>query len=455
MRNITIFTPEGSTPDQGAIEQLKNCITAATDEDARGVLCADHHLGYSMPIGGAVAYENYISPAGVGYDIGCGVKGVATSLFWSDIRSDIDAIAKEISRRVSFGVGRPNNEPADHPIIDAWSRRAPITAIKQLHGLAAKQLGTVGAGNHYVDLMVDRATDRVWITCHFGSRGVGHKIASGFLAMAQGMGFSDHAPEGEKNAPPVLLRADSSLGHTYIEAMKLAGDYAYAGRDVVASTVLDILGNPDVVDFVHNHHNFAWQEEHGDRMLWVVRKGCTPAWPGERGVVGGSMGDDTVIIQGHDLNSYRAEDAVIAGDAALWSAPHGAGRAMSRTKAKGKQRKRFYCRSCGWEQGKGVAAPPEKLGSPTGRICPSCRSTSINKKWVTLQEGAVNWTAVRQRLAEQGIVVVGGDADEAPEAYKRLPEVIEAHADYVDVTHTLRPVAVVMAGANTYDPFKD
>ena len=145
---------------------------------------------------------------------------------------------------------------------------------------------------------------RVWVGVHFGSRGFGHKTASGFLALAQGS-RSTPAPEGEMDSPPVLFEVGTELGDSYIAAMELAGEYAYAGRDVVVAKVLEILG-AEAVHEVHNHHNFAWREEHFGRAYWVIRKGCTPARPGQEGFVGGSMGDESVILEGVESRRGRA-----------------------------------------------------------------------------------------------------------------------------------------------------
>src|SRR5439155_18604014 len=115
--------------------------------------------------------------------------------------------------------------------------------------------------------------------------------------LAQGLAFDAKAHEGEMDSPPVLFTIDSELGQSYIAAMEVAGEYAYAGRDVVVNKVLEILG-AEAVQEVHNHHNFAWREEHFGRTYWVVRKGCTPARPGQEGFVGGSMDDESVILEG-------------------------------------------------------------------------------------------------------------------------------------------------------------
>jgi tRNA-splicing ligase RtcB len=206
------------------------------------------------------------------------------------------------------------------------------------------------------------------------------------------------------DSPPVLLEIDTELGESYIAAMELAGEYAYAGRDVVVGKVLEIL-SADAVHAVHNHHNFAWREEHLGRSYWVIRKGCTPARPGQEGFVGGSMGNDSVILEG--VESDEAE-------ASLFSTVHGAGRVMSRTEAAGRFRR-----------GKQI------------------------------KPGKVDWPAVRARLAERGIVLIGGGADEAPEVYKRLPDVLAAHAGSIRVTHTLKPLGVAMAGRDVRDPYRD
>lgn len=444
--SLEIFTPEGMEPDAGAITQMETCLAA--EDDAQGVLSADHHLGYSMPIGGTIGYADHLSPTGVGFDIGCGNMAVATSLQFSEIRADMPRIMDEIARRISFGMGRPNDEPVDHPVFDRINRESPMPGVRNLLGLARKQLGTVGSGNHYVDLFRENGTDRVWVGVHFGSRGFGHKIASGFLALSQGLGFDEHAVEGEMSSPPVLFHQDSPLAHNYFEAMTLAGEYAYAGRETAVSKVLEILGNPGIFKTVHNHHNFLWKERHDDRDLWVVRKGATPLFPGQEGFVGSSMGEDSVIIEGIQPDDDYTIDV---GNRSLWSAPHGAGRVMSRTEAKGKMKKRWKCENCGQVQQPSTGWEI----TPDGAECPRCGNTTTKKLWIRESEGRVDWKAAQGELTRLGIHLRGGDADEAPLAYKRLPAVLAAHSDYVKITHTLRPVGVAMAGNGVKDPYKD
>jgi tRNA-splicing ligase RtcB (3'-phosphate/5'-hydroxy nucleic acid ligase) len=386
--------------DERAVQQLERCARAG---DAVGAaLCADGHVGYSQPIGGAVAYPDHISPSGVGYDIACGNKAVRTDLLVEDVRPNVAAVMDEVFERVSFGVGRKNAERVDHPVIDEIAR-ADFAPQRALRSLAAEQLGTVGAGNHYVDLFAGD-DGFVWVGVHFGSRGFGHKTASGFLALAAGRRFDERGVEGGMDSPPVLLHVGSDLGQAYIGAMELAGRYAYAGRDVVVDRVLEILGARATYE-VHNHHNFAWRESHGGVDAWVIRKGCTPAWPGQEGFVGATMGEPSVILRGRDAPGSRD---------LLYSTVHGAGRVKSRTQAAGKRRK--------------------------GKL---------------VRPGLVDWDATTRALRESGIELRGGAADEAPQAYKRLDAVLAAHADTVEVLHRLTPLGVAMAPGDTFDPYKD
>jgi tRNA-splicing ligase RtcB (3'-phosphate/5'-hydroxy nucleic acid ligase) len=170
-----------------------------------------------------------------------------------------------------------------------------------------------------------------------------------------------------------------------------------------------------------------------------VRKGCTPAQPGQEGFVGASMGDESVIVEG--VAGEEAEES-------LFSTVHGAGRVMSRTQAAGRvrRRKRWACR---------VRDCPRVF--ETRQACPDHPDAGVSKVWAEeqLKPGVVDWPAVQARLREQGIVLVGGGADEAPEVYKRLPDVLAAHAGSVRVTHRLRPLGVAMAGRDVSDPYKD
>jgi len=384
--------PIWATPvDEGALAQIKNCARTAD----RCALMADAHKGYAVPIGGVVAYQDKISPSGVGFDIACGNKAVLTDADAGDVRENIATIMDDIFRIVSFGLGRKNDERVDHELFDdsTWAE----TAAAPLKELARQQLGTVGSGNHYVDIFSDQQ-NRVWIGVHFGSRGFGHKIATHFLA-------AGGAKDG-MDVDPLVIDAESDLGADYLACMHLAGRYAYAGRDWVCDRVRKILG-ANAVQEVHNHHNFAWREEHDGQTLWVVRKGATPAFPGQRGFVGGSMGELSVIIEGVE-NEWGAQS--------LRSTIHGAGRVMGRMEAKGK-----YDRKTG----------------------------AVKRAGKVTQEMMDEW--VRQA----GVTLRGAGVDESPHCYKRLPEVLAEHEGMIRVLHTLRPIGVAMAGAGEFDPYRD
>lgn len=404
MENLTIFGEE--IIDKNSIDQIKRCF----GPEDKAVLTADAHYGYGHPIGGAVAYKNKISLSGVGFDIACGNKAVRTEIRADDISAA--KIIDEVFRRISFGVGRPNNEPADHPVLERI-RTAEFKPQRELIGLAASQLGTVGSGNHFIDLFRDDE-GYLWIGVHFGSRGFGHKTATGFIAMSQGRGFTDHAKEGSMDAPPILFNIDTAIGEAYLSAMALAGEYAYAGRDLVVQKVLEILGNPNVSFEVHNHHNFAWHEEHFGEQYYVVRKGCTPAFPGQKGFIGANMADTSVIIEGVDSELSRK---------GLYSTVHGAGRVMSRTQAAGKKK---------W------------IAGPDGR-----------KRPTIVSRGRVDFENVKLEMDQHHIELRGGGADEAPECYKKLGDVLKYQGDTIKVLYQLHPIAVAMAGSETYDPYKD
>lgn len=394
-------------PDMDAVRQAVVC--SRTGRAVQTLLMADHHKGYSQPIGGVVVYDGQISPSGVGYDIACGNKAVRTTLQADDIRPSLPRIMDDIAANISFGIGRKNRLRIDHPLFDDpdWAVYKAIgrDVHDELKKLAREQLGTVGGGNHFVDLFEEVGSGRLWIGVHFGSRGFGHKTASGFLNLAAGRPFLARAPGESMDQPPVVFDMRSELGQMYYRAMRLAGRYAYAGRDVVVEQVLAILGAK--ADFeVHNHHNYAWEEEHGGKRYIVVRKGATPSAPGQLGFIGGSMGDISVIVRGKDTPENRD---------AFYSTVHGAGRIMSRTQAAGK-----------W-----------------------------NRKTRTRTGGAISVEQMLAAVRAFGVELRGGDTDESPFVYRRLQEVLDAHAETIEVLHVLKPIGVCMAGPRDVDPYKD
>ncbi|MEI3607152.1 RtcB family protein [Pseudogracilibacillus sp. SE30717A] len=379
------------------MRQFNHCLE--TGNVVGGVMCADGHYGYSQPVGGVVVYDGQISPSGVGYDIACGNKAVKTNLQYNDIKDTISSIMDEVQKKVPFGFGRKNPVPVDHEIFDDenWNVFKEIGQHEhdQLKATARAQLGTAGSGNHYVDILIDQNTEEVWIGNHFGSRGLGHRTATGFLNLAKGLAFSDRAPGESMEVAPTLFQMDSELGEMYYRAMTLAGRYAYAGRDYVIQQVLDILGAESTFE-VHNHHNYAWKETHFGKEYIVVRKGATPAAPGQLGFVGGSMGDISVILQG--VESEKSKEA-------FYSTVHGAGRIMSRTQAAGK----------------------------------------MNWKTRKRRGGAITEEQMKKAVKRYGVELRGAGTDESPFVYRKLQEVLDAHEGTIEILHTLKPIGVVMA----------
>ena len=406
----------GGTADRIAIFGEHEPKTIAQLEDVasraeRAALMADGHLGYVMPIGGVAAYKEKVSVVGVGFDIACGNAAIRTDLKYTPARAgELPSLADQIQRAISFGMGRKNradDAPVDHPLFESPSWGAiPSHAREGLRSKARAQLGTVGSGNHYVDVFVDE-NNEIWVGVHFGSRGFGHTVASGFLAIGQGAKWGARVPERE-----VLLGLDRPTGQDYWALMTLAGEYAYAGREWVARKVVSILGANEL-ELVHNHHNFAWREEHNGESVIVVRKGATPAFPAQKGFIGGSMGDDAVIVQG--VGGAPDETKALQ-EASMFSTVHGAGRVMSRREAAGKRN---------WR---------------TGKI---------------LQPGVVSREMMQNWVREKGVILRGGGLDESPHVYRRLPEVLAAQKGTIEVLHTLRPLIVVMAGDDVFDPYKD
>ena len=380
-------------------------------------LMADGHHGYSMPIGGVAAFDNQVSVTGVGYDISCGNCAMQTGMQLRDLADSPDAsfarlteIGYEIQNSIAIGLGKANNSssaPVNHPLFnsDAWYL-IPDNFRSELREKARVQLGSCGSGNHYIDILQDE-DGFLWVGTHFGSRALGHKIATAFINISQGGEWGDR---GGKEGM-CLLDLDTQAGRDYWELMTLAGKYAYAGRDWVCRQVIDILDAGPIVNVVHNNHNFAWKERHHFRNVVVVRKGATPAFGGQLGFVGGSMGDNAVILRGRDtFDEFTDEETVqIRQDQedSLMSTVHGAGRVMSRTAATGRNR----------------------------------RGKFINEPRVDAEE-------TQRWLENRNVLVFGAGLDEAPQAYRRLPDVLRAQGDTVEVLHQLRPLVVVMAPAS-------
>ncbi|MBU8922011.1 MAG: RtcB family protein [Bacteroidales bacterium] len=405
--------------DPNTLEQLNEVNKFAM----KTALMADGHRGYGMPIGGVGAFDNKVSPAYVGYDIGCGNNAVLLDMMGSDL--DAELVADLITKNLVFGAGGVNNHPRapnSHPLFDddRWDI-FPDNHRGKLHKKAREQIGTIGAGNHYVDVFIDEL-DRVWVGAHFGSRRFGYDICSNFLALIVGSEWGEQVKKEQVGTGLVSLT--DPIGRDYWTAMTLAGEYAQIGRKWVVDLVAKLLG-AKVLDHVYNHHNYAWVEH-----LWmedtltpmpcvVIRKGATGARPGQRGFVGGSMCDVSVILQGtpfpkspeytHEMSKDEKEDSLAIfsrQQQTLFSAVHGAGRVMGRMQALGKPNKA----EGGWKR-----------------------------------EPKVTQDMMDRSVAEAGIVLRGGDRDESPQVYRRLSDVLAAQGDTIQVLHTLTPKVVCMA----------
>jgi tRNA-splicing ligase RtcB len=396
-------------------------IHAVSQYAVRTALMADGQVAKVMPVGGVAAFRDQVSVSGVSADIGCGIAAIRTSLCLTDItrgltleefhanpyrfRSDpiANEIAQTLSNTLAFGIGRKNeadDAPTDHPIFldPAWYIIPNIGGFRDtLREKAQRQLGTLGNGNHFCDVLVDRQ-GRVWVMAHFGSRSLGATLNKNFMAIGQGGTWGDTSRDVE-----TLLETSQGAGYDYWQAMTMAGQYALAGRTWVVEKVASLLG-ASVEEVVNSHHNFAWKEQVSGEELIVVRKGATPAFPGQRGAVGGSMGDDAVIVEG--VEAAPGSEMFARQEAALFSTVHGAGRVMSRTAAGGKRN---------WKTGK-VLAP-----------------------------GKISGADLEAWLNRRGVILKGGGLQEAPQAYRRLSDVLEAQDGTVRVIETLRPLIVVMA----------
>lgn len=390
--------------DQKTLDQFEK----STRHEAfyRGAIMADGHLGYGFPVGGVIAYHEHINLNGVGVDIGCGVKAIKLDLKGSSISPEQwKKIADDIAKNIAFGVGRGPATPEDHEVFeDPWWKHQLISGLKDK---ARNQLSSVGSGNHWVDIWLDN-DDNVWVGCHFGSRGVGFSIAKHFMELT---GCKESI-----DAEPVILSTKSQIGQDYLEAMHLAGRFAHAGRDLVCKYLAEKILKADVTEEVHQHHNFAWLENNDGNDVWVIRKGATPAFPGQYGAVGSSMGGSSAIVYGLGGNTELTRQT-------LFSTVHGSGRIMTRTAAAGKTK---------WLRGEDGKKRPTRVTA-----------------------GLIDEAEMRSKIAAKGIELRGAGADEAPQVYRDLNQVLNYHTGTVSVYRWLYPKVVVMAGSDTFDPYKD
>lgn len=303
-----------------ALDQIK--MAARLPVSRFWALMADAHKGYSLPIGGVVALENAVSPAFVGYDIGCrmhftALKGVSIV----DIRANKNLWLEKILKSTSFGLGSEGNN-YDHPVMhrDEWES---IEWLKNNKALAYSQLGSSGSGNHFANLMSCNSTrmnqvlvpnEFVGLMTHSGSRGIGNRAGHYYAELAEretkSRGYNVASGYG-------FLLMDTDAGREYWQVMSVLGEYARANHEIIHANFLKAAGAGELFSY-DNHHNFAWLEN----GLYVHRKGATPAGKGVVGIIPGSSGTASYIVVG------------LGNKNSLNSASHGAGRVHSRTEAK-------------------------------------------------------------------------------------------------------------------------
>jgi len=368
--------------DEGAHAQMRQAcgVPVATG----GALMPDAHIGYGLPIGGVLACDNAVIPYAVGVDIACRMKLSVLDMPSETLQTRLNHYKEALEAGTRFGVGVQHEQPKSHDVMDQdWT----VTRItRERKDRAWKQLGTSGSGNHFVEfgqLTLDKqdkelgleAGTYVALLSHSGSRGVGAAVCSTYSAIAR-----TKLPRKYEDLDRLgWLDLDSSEGQEYWAAMNLMGDYAAANHDVIHRLVSKLLGAA-IIAGVENHHNFAWKEVHDGREVIVHRKGATPAAAGELGVIPGSMADPAFVVRG------RGEPS------SLNSAAHGAGRRMSRRKAKDKY----------------------------------------------------NWRAVKHDLLAKGVHVLSAGADEVPGVYKNIHDVMARQSDLVETVARFDPKIVKM-----------
>lgn len=350
-----------------AIEQFSSAMNQ--EFTVRGALMPDVHTGYSLPIGAVIATKNVIVPAWVGYDIGCGMMAIKTSIKKEQITDEIKTkIFDNIYRDIPMGMGREREYAIDRDFCSI--ERTPLMdSILQKN---IKQCGSLGSGNHFLEIGHD-THDNIWAIVHSGSRGVGHMVATYYMRLASN---TDKAKEGHFG-----LRTDTQEGKDYIMDMGFCLEFALINREIMLRQVIDIFdkyfNNYVISDVINENHNHA---EYKDG-LWIHRKGATHADKGMKGVIPGNMRDGSFIVEG------------LGNEEALCSSSHGAGRIMSRTKA---------------------------------------------KKAFSLEEFSREMTGIVSKISN-------GTLDESPMAYKNIFEVMEQQKDLVKVIEHIRPLINIKA----------
>jgi tRNA-splicing ligase RtcB len=376
----------GADLEPTAVQQMKNACRLPVA--VQGALMPDAHQGYGLPIGGVLATRDAVIPYAVGVDIACRMKLSVLDLPVRALETDQDRLIRALENETRFGVGAEFRSRRRHEVMDADWRVTRVTA--RLKDRAWAQLGTSGSGNHFVEFGQLTVLDKgvglapgqyLALLSHSGSRGAGAQIAQHYSRLAR-----EQHPELPKELSHLAwLDLASEAGQEYWAAMELMGRYAAANHALIHEHVVKALAASVALD-VENHHNFAWRERHhlpdgSDADVIVHRKGATPAGAGVLGVIPGSMATPGYVVRG------KGERA------SLSSAAHGAGRRMSRTRAR----------------------------------------------------EIFTWEAAQQVLRQRGVRLLSAGLDEVPMAYKDIDQVMAAQHDLVETLARFEPRLVKMA----------
>ena len=318
--------------DEKAREQALQTATIAA---IRGhvALMPDAHWGMGCTIGSVIPTQGAIIPSAVGVDIGCGVVAAETTLQADDLPDDLGWLLDTWEEEIPAGLGywHANDDPMWASFVREHGMPERVTSDARLRDRAPKQFGTLGSGNHFLELCIDER-DVVWLMLHSGSRGTGNKLAMRHIEAAKGLmaRYFITLPDPDL----AYLVEGTPEFREYIEDLLWAQAYAMASRErmirVAMSALygglqysgLDLDPMTKPVQLINNHHNYARMEHHHNKDLWITRKGAISAREGELGVIPGSMGTGSYIVEG------------LGNPASYTSASHGAGRAMSRTQAR-------------------------------------------------------------------------------------------------------------------------
>lgn len=381
--HFNVFGSEFIEP--GAVNQMHQA--AKLPVSVAGALMPDAHQGYGLPIGGVLATHNAVIPYGVGVDIGCRMCLSVFDIDPKELMQREQYFTRELNEATLFGAGKEFPKNTWHEVIDR-KEFDELGLLKGLQGRAAKQLGSSGSGNHFVEFGIVEIPEKddvfnvesgkyLALLSHSGSRALGANIANHYTKIAK---QKRRLPGEASNL--AWLSLDEQEGIEYWMAMNLAGDYASACHHIIHQKIAKQLGR-EPLRMVENHHNFAWKEMHEGKEVIVHRKGATPAGRNVLGIIPGSMTAPGFIVKGRGAVS------------AINSASHGAGRKMSRTAA--------------------------------------LKSITHN--------------TMKDELAKHGVKLIGGGLDEAPFAYKDIHTVMNAQKNLVDTVGLFYPKIVKMDGS--------